>query len=429
MLYEGRQNPIQDNKRFENALQALANIFGEEWLSDAKGTNPLQIVWNRLDWLASEELINLGAGASLIHIPPSWLNTIVKTIKTGDALNRQGALFELFMAGVLHNPPRQQVIFPRSNMPGYDLTLCYPDQAQMRLSLKNYNSSAHYQSVVRECKKIEEWIQKNATYPLTVLINMSGQYPTESDWKQLTEQLGDFVSRGFGRHTAGDWSIELAPPPSTTLLQSKLSYILLISVPFHQNEEHNLLSKLDEACANLAKHGHAQSNNLINVVLVHIPAEASLQSCKDWALKYLAEHPDAPIAGVAFYQPAVTSEILVELSQITHVFGDVFRPIYQDNWSSSSVHSTVLTLQIGVMSNEATKLVLRRNEQQMIVIENQYVFQAGHIYPVHEFKEGQNLSISITTLNGIHTHHIVNLLGKELELSGTVPPKLELQLI
>jgi hypothetical protein len=433
MLCESRQNPIQDNERFENALQSLAKMFDLEWLSDTNGTNPLQVVWNRRDWLASEELINLAAGANLSHLPSSWIKDIVKKIKDKDVLNRQGALFELFMAGVLHNPPSQKVIFPKTNTPGYDLTLCYPNQSQMKISLKNYGSSAHYQSFIRECKTIEEYIQKNLDHSLTVMLSKLGRYPTSSDWQELKEFLKALIPRREYRcHSLGDWSVNILPlahPPGTTLSCNKLSYILLAGVPFHHNEAQNLFSKLDEACSNLAKHGHIQSDHLINVVLVHLPVEASIQSCKEWALKYLDEHPDAPIAGVAFYQPAVTSDIAGQRSQITHVFDDVFRPFYQAKWSSSSVHPTIMTLQVGVISNETTKLVLRDNKQKMMVIENQYVFQAGLTYPVYEFKEGQNLSLDITTLDGIHTHPIVSLQGKELELSGIVPPKFELMLI
>lgn len=260
MLTDGRINPLGEHtETFERSLEALANLFDTEWLDDKTGANPLQKVWGRRDALASSELINLGNDVVKLGNPPNrWLNDIVTKIKSDDALNRQGAIFELFIAGALEKRPTQRVQFPLPNNPGFDLALAYWDGARMRISLKNYGHSVHFQTVVKECRVLEHFVQTNATTPVQIIVMKAGDYPSPSEWRTLHEEIQARIRNGrFGVMQRKDWSVDVSPllTSSETLADDKVSYKVLVSIPYHRNEQKNLLSKLDDACANMVKHG------------------------------------------------------------------------------------------------------------------------------------------------------------------------------
>ena len=91
-----RQNVVQGATTELNAkLAALALAFDETWLKADSG-HPLQALWRRQDALATNELLNFGDAMERLHQEaPAWLKGQVRVIKTGDAGQSAGAIFEV----------------------------------------------------------------------------------------------------------------------------------------------------------------------------------------------------------------------------------------------------------------------------------------------------------------------------------------------
>jgi hypothetical protein len=81
-----RQNVVQAPMgELEAKLAALAIAFDEAWLISNNG-HPLQLLWQRQDALATNELLNFGDAVERLHQEaPAWLAGQVGLIKTGDA--------------------------------------------------------------------------------------------------------------------------------------------------------------------------------------------------------------------------------------------------------------------------------------------------------------------------------------------------------
>ncbi|MCX6339225.1 MAG: hypothetical protein NTX71_04820 [Candidatus Aureabacteria bacterium] len=190
MYTSGRAVSSSCELMLKTALEELVLSFTLEWLK-VNGSNPVQILWKRNDFLASTEIILLGCSIKKIkNIDLKWVIKTIEKIKTDDANNRKGAMLEVIIAAALHNPPNQIVSFPAINNPGYDLIINLPDKSKICLSIKNYGRSKHSQNIVDEAQVIEEIVKMYIrSEPSQIFIHKFNTYPIQSDWKFLKNYL------------------------------------------------------------------------------------------------------------------------------------------------------------------------------------------------------------------------------------------------
>lgn len=160
-------------------------------------------------------------------------------------------------------------------------------------------------------------------------------------------------------------------------------------------------------------------------MLVHLPVETSLESCQKWASDYLISHPDTPISGVIFYQPSVTTTIDGKSSHILHVYAMTQRQ-GRETWFLGS-HATEIAVTVGMPSTSPSKMMVRVNSVDY-EIENQYFFQAGHVYTVREWIDGIGLTAEVSHAYGVTTHSLLKLPGGAIQVDGNFPPEPELWL-
>jgi hypothetical protein len=151
-----RPNVVQAPTTELNAkLAALAIAFDEAWLN-ADSAHPLQSLWRRQDALATNELLNFGdAVERLQQEAPAWLKGQVHNIKTGDAGQSVGAIFEI-LALNLFSRQYCRVIPAPDSMPGFDGTLLLNDGSRVLVSIKNHGLSSREQEFLAQAGAFDE---------------------------------------------------------------------------------------------------------------------------------------------------------------------------------------------------------------------------------------------------------------------------------
>jgi hypothetical protein len=136
-------------------LDAIVRYFDLDWLT-AGGTNPLQLLWNSRDALATNELLNFGdAVANFESIDANWLRGQVSVVKTGDEGTRAGAIFELLGLNFYLSAGHKVVPLGNSN-PGYDGAIELPDNSSLLVSIKNHRITSHEKFFRKNSKELDD---------------------------------------------------------------------------------------------------------------------------------------------------------------------------------------------------------------------------------------------------------------------------------
>ncbi len=152
-----RQNAIteEDPTRLNEMLGAIARHFGGNSLNRL-GSNPVQILWARPDFMATNELLSLGdAILALEKVDSGWVKRLeVAAIKENDEGNRSGAIFELIALNMYRSAGHR--VFPaKEDNPGYDGRLVLTNGSEAIISIKNHGISTHERSFNEECLSLD----------------------------------------------------------------------------------------------------------------------------------------------------------------------------------------------------------------------------------------------------------------------------------
>ncbi len=148
---------------FEKSLETIAQFFSEEWLND-QNNHPLQILWQRNDPLATNELYSFGYSLySIINGNINWIEKNVEEIKDTYNDNKIGEIFEILTAAMLKNGGIE-VKYPKQHNPGYDLTAIFQDNNKINISCKDHGVSDRQKSFEKNSKKFEKIFFKYCKY-------------------------------------------------------------------------------------------------------------------------------------------------------------------------------------------------------------------------------------------------------------------------
>jgi hypothetical protein len=292
-----RQNALRSPvSEIEERLDAVASAFGIAWLKE-RGDNPVQKLWNRTDYLATNELVWLGdAILKMQSVDRKWTAKELSKVKNDTANNRKGAVFEIIGLSIFTE--RLRVVPSAGGNPGYDGTIHFPGSGRLALSLKNYGASTHERAVQNHGAELEASFRASleslSLNGLDLRI-IAKQYPSDADWARLESNLSEIIRTNpeIEGHCAQDgvWAVFLRPmngyEPRTA---PRLSYQVTILIPLHANERQNLISKLDVAYANAQKHASSE-DDLCRGIMLRLPENASMVSCQNWAQEYFRDRP------------------------------------------------------------------------------------------------------------------------------------------
>lgn len=443
--FGNRQNSTSlSNAELDGVFKCIADHFGHDWIKSNR-SHPLQQLWNRKDPHSTNELYFFGASLQRMSAAdPKWVKAQVRQIKSDHVNNRLGAFFEINGLGLLQT--EKQVVVPAAGSnPGYDGTLMLTDGKSIRLSLKNYGDSSALREFSAYARQIEEQLkrvlkEKNVP-PQQIVIDAFKKFPGKSEWKSLADNLPSLlneVKKGQGKvyGVADFWAFmrwDLSDDYQEFHSHYQ-SYQLIVSSNYHPNEEKNLLSKLDEACANLIKHQKTEDDNTINAVFVHLPESASLTKCKEWAEDYFKNFPDKPITSIILYQPTLSSDIEKGTNFIYHGFQIVVREKQFAQWNTNSTQID-FSIPVGLIGSADTEKMLYaeiENERRMIEFTGKYVYQRGNLYLQARTGPDGSLTGNIKQLaSGIFAHSVFQPFPDQpsFTLSGHFPPEHKLLIV
>jgi hypothetical protein len=435
-----RQNPIThiSEELLDKLFCLLAEKYSEEWLFAKRG-HPLQILWNRKDWISTTELFLLAASiCNLERIDPSWTNDQIKNTKQGNENTRKGAFFELISLEGMFNS-KLSVKPAIRNQAGYDGVLKFKNNGEIILSIKNYNLSYHHRSFLERCRIFENTFtnilkSKNVRNVLA-LIGIPKNYPSEADWKNLENCIDPVLSKYNGALLpiiANDsWTIflkEMKDDEQSFDDKYNHSYTLIITSPYHKNEHKNIYSKLHLACHNLIKARIAENDKRLNCILIHVPITVSVKKCLQWTKDYFQDYPDDPISCVIYYQPAIVSDIEKNTSHIHHCVSFAARNRYFD--FSKEYRAISLQFPVGTHGYEPTSLQFTNEKGEILNIDERYIFQSGnHFYKMKTDESGSFGGTMKNQGSGICNHLIWETDGGSIDFSGIIPDTHDLLII
>lgn len=451
-----RQNGLTiSDEELESYMTVLKVCFGLKWLEEI-GDNPLQILWKRLDILATNELYTLAYSIDTLNkIDASWIKDQVKIAKGRDENNSRGAIFEIIGLSMMHNP-NHPVSPARLNQAGFDGILKGDDDTEVRVSIKNYGKSSFQRSFEKKCKIIESKIVlllKKYKYPPTqVIVDFPSQFPTDKDWKMLEDKIdGVFKDKRKDKDPflavmePLDDKKEFSPKNARVIFllfitpilsdnhiihEKYQTYTVLMSAAYHHNEYKNLFSKMDSACANLLKHSATETDNIINSLLLHVPDTISLKTCEQWLTDYFEGSPKKQITFVIIYQPTVAEIEETKDNVIQHSC-----KIYlKDNAKIKRTYT--FSIPVGRISNESADLFYIAEypdgSKEKFPLTDKYTYQHGEYFIKLQPDGKEGFYGDLKKIgNGVYTNLVIEIPGQKgsAVLSGRFPPSDELLIL
>ena len=437
------------DEKIESAFEAFVKSFSEDWLLK-NNYHPLRELWKRKDVFATSEIYSLGEAINeLSTIDPNWLKKQIKLMASAEKNNYRGAFTEVLSIAFL-NSKNHPTIPTKANQPGYDALLSLPlSEKTIRISIKNYGQSKHEETFQKWASKTEDLVKKLLKkykyYPVTVWIDCPTEYPSEDKWKMLHSNLDNIfktkkdATEPFSALCTDvpEWIVIISPHIAS---QGEFhpdfnSYTFVLSSVYHQNENENLLSKIQDACSNLSKHSAVEDENVKNYLFIHLSPLASISKCKEWLDAYFAEYPDKPISAILLYQPSVGTNLDTGASNINHYIFPYLRQERMNGWLPSGFHF-MLEIPIGIISAEPLKYSLNfthpDGKKQMISVDDRYMYQRGNHYlrMQPDGKGGYAGNIS-QLVPGVFSHLIIEFPNQpqKAAIRGKFPPNDELLIL
>lgn len=424
----------------DEAINGIIDFYEIEWLENDKEEHPLQQLWKRKDYLATNELMILGIVLNgLKRKNVTWLKNLVKKSKSIDRNTRIGAFFEMFGLGYFQE--KNYTILPAAiNQKGFDGIIQFSNGAAIRLSLKNYGESVHNSEFESKCKdldlEIKQILRRVNSPPIVILIDFSESYPGKNQWKDLSSSIARIIRKFDGEiyheKLKSGWNVYLSNLnlyPDIAHPISK-SYTLIVVCDYHKNEKKNLIDKLDEGFYNLKNHSNIQDNSIINFVYVHLPMTASMQACTEWATMYLTTNSKL-ISGVIFYQPTVTTDLQSNTINISHYVEIIYTKDFI-KWMEGhglSVSDIEINFPVGVVTRAPSDLLFKIGNDHL-KIANKYIFQTGEHYITAIVKKDGTIEGSLRKeATGITKHLVMKPIPNDQEIIFTSHEPKELRLL
>jgi hypothetical protein len=451
MKYFKNHQPLTGipEQEMDNSFKAFLDFIPEEWLNK-NNYHPLRALWKRSDIHSSSEIFSLGTALSEINkIDSGWLRNQVKLMKSAERNNYLGAFAEVLGISML-NGENNHTVPAKSNQPGYDALMSLAPSGQaIRLSIKNYGQSKHEETFVKWAAKTEvliiKLLKKYKYYPVTVWIDCPSKYPSEAKWKMLHSNLDSIFETKKNAEDPfsalctdiPEWIVIISPhiASNASLHPNFNSYTFVLSSVYHQNENYNLLSKIQDACYNLSKHSATEDEHIKNFLFIHLSPLASITKCKEWLDAYFTEFPDKPISSVLFHQPSVVTNLHTGSTNINHFFFPYLRQEKMNGWLPSGFQFS-FKVPIGTVSKESANYSLnfthKDGKVNTITVTDRYMYQRGNHYVKMQPDGKGNLSGSISQIApGVFSNIIVEIPNKpgQVVIAGKLPPNDELLIL
>ena len=395
-----------DRSELNAKLAVLVDVFGEQWLK-SNGGNPLQLLWARKDVLATNELLNFGDAVERHHgAYDKWIRHSAKIIKTGDAGQVAGALFEIVALNLFERNACRVVPAPES-MPGFDGTVHLKnDTARVCVSVKNHGISAREREFLAEAGAfdLEFQAQLEAHFLRDLEINVVGTRHLDSgDFRSLKIDIATLLADFTSQRISGD----VVRPYVMVLRGLSRQYAPLsafgnstscrIITPIAKNEQANFEDAIRKGCENLYAHTRNATGEVCRMIMLRLSNAASTARCQEWATWYFKEYPDEPVDAILLYQPAVTTNLVENTDAIVHHVAVIEGPRlshWQQKADGSQRRLPNISFLVGYVSAMQSKMQLVADGDKTVDLENHYIYQRADVYQKVELSEGVTANFS-----------------------------------
>lgn len=416
--FTNRDNPLVDTPiaEIESAFSVIAEYFDEKWLKSSN-EHPLQILWNRTDYLSTIELTTLGIAINKVkQIDEKWLSHQISLIKSSNSSNQKGAIWEIIAFYYLCDPS-VDVSPTKINQAGFDLSVAYKETKKtINYSLKYFSLSENYKLFVKNSQEmhllIYTFIRVLKIYNLSVLIKKVNGYPNSDDWDDLKYLLIKGLESYKGNTITSkyrNWEVSVSyfPKDRFNLHSSYPSYTICLICPYHKNEQKNFISKIEDSIANYKKYTKVDKNNM-NILFVHLPRTVSINKMEEWILGYYEQYNENPISSLVLYQPSVNFHFSKKQSYIqhcTHIINNDDFYSWHDNDKRNDINFWFL---FGQNISTPHKEKILTNFQDLIDLEEHYIYQYGDLFlKPHKIAKNAVYEKLDKVSSGILTHLVV----------------------
>lgn len=411
--------PIENlpDDEWKLCLSTLETELDINWLQE-NGDNPIQILWQRTDISASQELYILSkAIENLKNINKTCLNQQINKIKSKDKNTCKGHCFEVIALSYFQNNYK---MFPTpKGTPGVDGIIEY-DDIQMNWSFKSFGVSQRQTEFENKSKSIETIIKnifhKNKVNNFDITIFFTN-YPGTDVWNSLEEQIIKDISiyngqKIINKNEGKQYCYRIQNLSSENLANKNMSYIFNAICPYHKNEEKNFCSKLDDAVSNLLKYSSLKEGTKIlkNALLIHIPDSIDISNCIGWGQNYLND-TNKHINLIAFYQTYIAQD------ENSFWIQHAWKYITKDLILKPPIE---IQIPIGKITDRTMPLI---NKETGGTLRNVYVYQHGDIFNnINQNADGKLVGQLSSIAIGIKTNTVLSL--PESKNSIIISPKI-----
>ncbi|MFM0224139.1 hypothetical protein [Paraburkholderia dipogonis] len=413
------------------SLTTVERSFGLDWLAASNGAHKLQRLWQRLDFLATIELITLGDAIALVkEIDSAWIVDRIKDIKVSSATSH-GHLFEILGIAMLARAG-MRVRPTRGNLPGVDALVSFADGFEVRLSMKNHDISDHERFFRERSRKTRASIQKSlrAKSSSAQVVIETFECLTEPDWAKVENFISavpaitaqPYTREAIPKKVAvgiSKLAQEMGTPP---LAATHFSDTFIAISPHHKNEQKNFIDKVYKATTNLRKHA-TRSERTANVVFMKLHPTATLNDIETYARELLNDAESDPgVDAMLLYQSSFIRR--ADQSSVTHHLRFITSPRY-----FPAEHQFNLAALIGLVSTESSHNKLHSSNGAKLLLEGKYVYQTGdHYYLAQVTADGFSAKLTADA-PGILAHAVFTQPPPGSVIKGRFPPDEELAIL
>ncbi len=395
-----------------DAIQAVEDLFSEEWLK-RKESHRLQLLWNRKDYLSTNELFSFGKAINRLKKHNStWLESTANEIKK-NIHTSHGLITEIIIAGSLSTEKGVVRPCPKS-YPIYDYTIDFDSGYKYKVSVKNFDISDHEKLFKQRCDLIRQTFKnyvKHHKKSGSLYIVCSNGILT----KEITDQICFFIvfeMDGYQQYFLNKLGVIINFQKIAFFDKYRLQHssdIVMILGNQHYNEQRNIESKIKLANNSLLK--DPTDNSSIKKLIIRLGETTNIKKIKKYVEHIARDYENCGFDICILIQPTVCSNLENNSTQIINSMFFIPREyaLLSDNLPEKLENTGLVTMDLGVGSvsfEEAPLKLMNGDIPTDLDLSNFYVYQQGDVYLKMQ-KEGDVYSGEfIQSFPGVKSHLI-----------------------
>lgn len=413
------------------AIEAVERLFNKHWLEAAEGKHRLQMLWKRLDGLATSELYCLGRAIVLLSGSNSeWLAKTAKTIRGDTSGNNPGRITEILTCAFLSVPGGTLTPAPDAQ-PGFDAVATLGSGVKHFISIKSHDVSKAEKEFRQRCRRIRRAFRERLAHDRqSMALNIVS---TQEFDEKTADSVFAFIRSGKaipGSYQLNDGAVRIILTQTLSsygeLSGYHISDQVLVVAPQGLAEQQRFLGNIRKAALNMKQNisGPADSKNIL-MMRLHSSADIAWLS---QAAESLLNEEEAPgVDMIALFQPSVVRKN--DNSLILHTVSmRLNHRIIEDMNGSPLYH---YEFPVGQVTDRPSRLNLQGEFKEPIgVPDHMYMFQEGDVFVLgrNDGSGGQMLESS-NPAPGIHVHGVLTMLDQVMSVAGRFPRNEDLMIL